>query len=109
MTAADPQPYEELAALIERELELVHDRRFDELLALKRTRTELQAALPAVPSPGARPALERCMRLHKRLEIEFVRVRETILMELDQVRLGQRTARGYAPMRRDGRRVLTSA
>lgn len=109
MTASPTQPYEDLAALIERELELVVDRRFDELLALQRQRTELQGALPASPPAGARPALERCMRLHKRLEIEMLRVREGILIDLAQVRVAQRAARGYAPVRRSGRRIVASA
>ena len=103
------RPYEQLASLIEQELQLVSERRFDELAALGRARGELQSSLPATPPRGARPALERCLLLHRRVEIELLRVRETLLMELAQVRHAQRAARGYAPVRRAGRRFAASA
>src|ERR1700756_840146 len=48
-------PYQQLAALIELELQLVAERRFDELLDLKRRQAELQASLPATPPAAARP------------------------------------------------------
>lgn len=103
------RPYEQLAALIELELQLVAERRFDELLTLKQTRAELQSSLPATPPGSARPALERCMLLHKRVEIELLRVREGVLLELEQVRQARRAAQGYAPVRRSGRRFAASA
>jgi hypothetical protein len=53
--------------------------------------------------------LERCALLHKRVEIELRRVREAVLEELSGVRHAQRAAKGYAPVRATGRRVLTRA
>jgi hypothetical protein len=102
-------PYEQLASLIERELQLVGERRFDELLTVKRARAALQASLPATPPVQARAELERCALLHKRVEIELRRVREAVLEELSGVRHAQRAAKGYAPVRATGRRVLTRA
>lgn len=109
MTDGGADPYEQLAALLERELELVGDRRLDEMLAVRDVRSGLQDSLPAIPPPSARAALERSLMLHKRVEIELLRVREAILMELAQVQRGQRAARGYAPVRQDGRRVAATA
>ncbi len=102
-------PYQQLAALIELELQLVAGRRFDELLALKRRRSELQASLPANPPTEAAPELERCALLNKRVEIELRRVREDVLAELAGVRHAQRAADGYAPVRTNGRRVFAQA
>lgn len=109
MTDRGAGPYEQLAALLERELELAGERRLEELLAVRDTRAELQQSLPAAPPPSAREALERSLLLHKRVEIELQRVREALLMELEQVQRGQRAARGYAPARRDGRRFAATA
>ena len=63
-------------------------------------RTELQSPLPATPPEAARATLERCRQLQKRVEIELLRVREALLLELGRVRQAQRTADGYAPARR---------
>ncbi|HWE09057.1 MAG TPA: hypothetical protein VG325_06870 [Solirubrobacteraceae bacterium] len=102
-------PYQRLASLIEYELQLAGERRFDELLALKEARAKLQASLPATPPDTARPELERCALLDKRVEIELLRVREAILQELTVVRQAQRAADGYAPVRAGGRRVSAQA
>ncbi|HZE05034.1 MAG TPA: hypothetical protein VE127_07415 [Solirubrobacteraceae bacterium] len=109
MSDQPPDPYRQLAALIEQELALVAERRFDELLAAKRARAELQESLPATPPVAAREELERCALLHKRVEIELLRVREAVLHELQDVRRGQRTAAGYAPVRTGARRVFAQA
>jgi hypothetical protein len=97
--SAELQPYDALAALIERELQLVSERSFDELQTLKAVRTELQESMPATPPEAARATLERCRQLHKRVEIELLRVREALLLELGRVRQAQRAADGYAPVR----------
>jgi hypothetical protein len=99
MSADSVEPYEALAALIERELQLVSQRSFDELQALKEVRAELQSSLPAAPPEAARATLERCRQLQKRVEIELLRVRELLLLELSRVRQAQRAADGYAPVR----------
>ncbi len=62
-------------------------------------RVELQSSLPATPPEEARATLERCRQLQKRVEIELLRVREVLLLELGRVRQAQRTADGYAPVR----------
>ncbi|MGH2873201.1 MAG: hypothetical protein ACRDL5_12160 [Solirubrobacteraceae bacterium] len=101
--------YELLATLIERELQLAGERRFDELAGVSRERLALQDSLPQAPPREALELLERCARLHKRVEIELLRVREALLLELAQVGRAQRAATGYAPVRRSGRRIAASA
>ncbi|MGA2011393.1 MAG: hypothetical protein ABSH51_12820 [Solirubrobacteraceae bacterium] len=96
MSDDDVAPYEALAALIERELELVSRRDFDELALLKRSRAAIECTLPVTPPAAARLALQRCQLLHKRVEIELLRVREQLLVEMAQVRRAQRAANGYA-------------
>jgi hypothetical protein len=100
MSSESAQPYEALAGIIERELQLVSERSFDELEMLREVREELQRSLPDTPPEAARATLERCRQLQKRVEIELLRVRELLLLELGRVRQGQRTADGYAPVRR---------
>jgi hypothetical protein len=109
MSAESAEPYEALAALIERELQLVSVRSFDELQALKEVRTELERSMPATPPETARAALERCRQLQKRVEIELLRVREVLLLELGRVRHAQRAADGYAPVRQQHRVVAAVA
>ena len=109
MTDLSTEPYEALASLIERQLQYVGERRFDELRTLDLVRDELLNALPDTPPIAARDVLERCSQLHKRVEIELLRVREMMLLELSHVHRAQRAARGYAPRRRDGLRIVASA
>jgi hypothetical protein len=97
MTPAATDPYEALASLGERELALVAARDFDGLTALEAQRHALERTLPPTPPAEARDALERCQALALRVRVELLRVREAILVELSQVRHGQRAAAGYAP------------
>jgi hypothetical protein len=97
--------YEALAAILERELALVAERDFEGLAELKHERAALERTLPGTPPAGARATLERCLALQQRVRIELTRVREAILIELGQVRHGQRAAAGYAPARRRVLRV----
>lgn len=99
MSPQTAEPYEALASLIERQLQLVGERRFDELENLDRVVAELRAALPQTAPASARPALERAAKLNKRVEIEIQRVREALLLELGQVHQALRAADGYAPKR----------
>ena len=99
MSGAATEPYEMLASLFERELELVGLRDFDELHTVTETRAGLIRTLPARPPAEARAVLERCRQLEKRVEVELLRVREALLAELAQVRRAQRAADGYAPLR----------
>jgi hypothetical protein len=105
----DVTPYETLAAISEQELALIGERRLDELPAVQQRRDALQASLPATPPVAARATLERCVLLRKRIEIELLRVREAILLELGQIRRGQRAAAGYAPARTRVERISASA
>jgi hypothetical protein len=109
MSATAPNPYEALASLIERELKLVAERDFEGLAELKEQRGTLERTLPGTPPASARDALQRCDALQQRVHIELLRVREAILIELGQVRHGQRAAAGYAPARNRVLRIDASA
>jgi hypothetical protein len=109
MSSDQLAPYDALASLIERELQLVSERNFDELAEIRRVQDEIQSSLPATPPAAAAATLHRCVQLQKRVEIELLRVREVLLLELGRVQHGQRAASGYAPMRPSSRRVATTA
>jgi hypothetical protein len=109
MSGPGPEAYETLARSFERELELVGERRFDEVATLQAERGELIATLPATPPASARPALQRAALMNKRVEIEILRCREALLRELVHVELVARTARGYAPPREPRTHVQTTA
>jgi hypothetical protein len=102
-------PYETLARNIERELELVGEGRFVEVAALQAEREALIATLPHVPPAVARPALQRAALMSKRVEIEFHRYREALLLELAHTRRVGRAARGYAPPRESHPNVRATA
>jgi hypothetical protein len=91
------QAYETLARSIERELELIGEGSLDELNALYAERAALLEGLPAIPPDAARPALQRAALMNKRVEIEILRRREALLLEVANVERVNRTARGYAP------------
>jgi hypothetical protein len=108
MSTPETAPYEALAAMIERELELIGDSRLEELAQLKLARTELLRSMPVTPPAAAHEALERCALLQQRVRIEILRVREAVLLELAQLERVRRTAEGYAP-RRTRPRISASA
>jgi hypothetical protein len=97
MSASDAAPYETLARIIERELELVCTGDHAELATLKDEREQLIASLPATPPASARPALQRAALMNKRVEIEILRRREALVLEAANLERVDRTARGYAP------------
>jgi hypothetical protein len=97
MSSSDAVPYEALARSIERELELIGEGQFEELSALRSERDALVEGLPAIPPACARPALQRAALMNKRVEIEILRRREALLLDLANVELVGRTARGYTP------------
>jgi len=109
MSSPEAAPYEKLARSIERELELVGEGRFAEVLSLQAERDTLMARLPDVPPAGARPALKRAALMHKRVEIEYLRQRERLLHALGHAEHVRRTARGYAPPRQARPRVRATA
>lgn len=109
MNASLTQRYERLGALIERQLQLVGEGRWDELEELAMRRDELVATLPAVPDAEARPMLERCALLNRRVRIELLRAQDGVLVGLAQVQRGQQAAHGYAPARIRAPQISTSA
>jgi hypothetical protein len=109
MTTAEAAPYETLARMVERELELIGDGRLDELDTVKAERAALLAALPATPPACARPALERAALLQRRVAIEIIRRREAVLLDLAKLEQVQRMASGYAPPREQSARVCADA
>ncbi|HTX08433.1 MAG TPA: hypothetical protein VME22_07465 [Solirubrobacteraceae bacterium] len=109
MSGGDAAPYEMLARSIERELELVGEGRFDEVATLQAQRAALISTLPDVPPAGARPALQRAALMSKRVEIEFLRYREALLLDLANLRQVGRAARGYAPHRQSRPNVQATA
>ncbi len=109
MSSADAAPYESLARMIERELELICTRDQDALAALRAERDALIASLPDTPPACARPALQRAALMNKRLEIEILRLREALVLEADNIQRVSRTARGYSPHREPLRHVEATA
>ncbi len=109
MTSAETAPYEALARMIERELELIGTRDPDALAALKSERDALIATLPDTPPASARPALQRAALMNKRLEIEILRIREALVIEFANTERVSRTVRGYSPPREALRHVETTA
>jgi hypothetical protein len=108
--SADPAaPYERLLELITRELELAGEGQLQALGACQAARAAIIASLPQSPPRQARFALERCELMTRRLRIELLRARESVLLELAGVRTAQRAAHGYAPARGHVRRIVTDA
>jgi hypothetical protein len=90
-------PYDALAALAERELELVSGGALDKLPALHERRNALVASLPAAPPASARPALERTAALQQRVS-ELLQERVQLVgVELRKLTHGRTAVRGYAP------------
>ncbi len=108
MSDSPSSPYDELVELIERELQLAGEGRFDELALLTESRIALAATLPDQPPASARPALTRAKLLQERLTIEVLRGREAVLLALAEVQHVRRAAQGYAPPPRSPR-ISTSA
>ena len=106
---AQTAPYEALARMIERELELTCTRDYEALESLKAEREALIASLPATPPASALPALQRAALMNKRVEIEILRVREALLLDAANVERVGRMARGYSPPRQERRHVEASA
>jgi hypothetical protein len=109
MKHSETAPYETLARSIERELELVGEGRFAEVAVLHAERSALIATLPEIPPTGARPALQRAALMSKRVEIEILRYREALMLELANAQRVARAARGYAPPRQARPHVRATA
>jgi hypothetical protein len=109
MSSAQTAPYEALARIIERELELVGNGDYEALAELKSERDALIATLPGTPPASARPALQRAALMNKRVQIEIERMREALLLGFANVERVDRTARGYSPPREPLRHIEASA
>jgi hypothetical protein len=109
MSSAETAPYEALARMIERELDLAGNGDYEALAELKSERDALIATLPESPPASARPALQRAALMNKRVQIEIVRMREALMLEFANVERVGRTARGYSPPREPLRHVEASA
>ena len=109
MNSGETAPYEALARMIERELELIGTGDHDALAALASEREALIATLPDAPPASARPALQRAALLNKRVEIEVLRIREALVLEFANTERVSRVARGYSAMREPLRHVEATA
>lgn len=95
------EPYEALARLAERELELVAgdelptDEQLDELAALQLGREALVAELPPNAPAAAAPALARAAALQERVTTELTARTAQARRALADVERGRRTAHGY--------------
>ena len=89
--------YDELAALAQRELELVSAGALDRVPAVRKRRSEVLAALPAVPPSAARPALERAAALQEQTTAVLEERLRAIGSELGKLTRGLSAVRGYAP------------
>ena len=90
-------PYEALAELAERELELVSAGTLDDLPALHQRRDTLVAALPAAPPPAARPALERAAAVQALVAEVLTEGMQAASAELGRLGHGRTAVNGYAP------------
>ena len=90
-------PYARLAALAERERDLVEAGRLDELEELHRLRERLVAELPDVPPTHAHGALERAAKVQTATSALLGHTLNELRAELRRLDSGRRTVRGYAP------------
>ena len=109
MSTDEREPYLQLIGLIERDLSLAGEGRYDELVAANAERQALISTLPATPPAAARDLLERASLIQKRLNIELLRGRDQLVAATGVVERGRRTARGYTPPIDRVPRVVESA
>ena len=90
-------PYDALAEIAQRELELVRAGAVDKLSALHAQRNAITATLPATPPATAKPALERAAELHARVIAALEDRMRGTAGELRKLSQGRTAMRGYAP------------
>jgi hypothetical protein len=90
-------PYEALADIAERELELVSAGALDRLPELRAERDELVAKLPGTPPATARAALERTAALQARVTAVLEERLGQTGADLRRLTRGRTAVRGYAP------------
>jgi hypothetical protein len=89
------EPWAELVALAERERDLVHDGRWDEVPALAALRLTAATALGDPPA-SARPHLERMVELQAEIHAGLSAGRAFTLQKLGSMQRGATAMRGYA-------------
>ena len=90
-------PYDALADIAERELELVRAGAVHELSELHAQRNAIVATLPAKPPLTAKPALERAAELHASVIAALEERMHGTGIELRKLSQGRTAMRGYAP------------
>jgi hypothetical protein len=90
-------PYDALAELAQRELQLVSAGEVEKLSELQLERSALVAALPAAPPPDARPSLERANALQARVTAALDERVGAAGSELRHLNRGRTAMVGYAP------------
>ena len=90
-------PYDALAAIAERELELVSAGAMDELPGLRAQRSAVVAMLPETPPADAKPALERTAQVQARISAILEERLQQTGAELRRLTKGRTAMRGYAP------------
>jgi hypothetical protein len=90
-------PYDALADIAQRELELVSAGAVDRLSELHAQRHAIVATLPTTPPATARPALERAAELHARVTALLEERMRGTGAELRRLSQGRTAMRGYAP------------
>jgi hypothetical protein len=100
MSSDDLAPYERLARMIERELELVRARRFAELREAVSDRGAFLATLTLPPPPAAQASFERAGALHTLVLAETRKASVSIAQSLAALGALRRAAKGYAGLRR---------
>ncbi|HEY4280283.1 MAG TPA: hypothetical protein VGM91_18820 [Conexibacter sp.] len=96
--ADEAVPYEALAELGQRQLDLLSGDELPdgaELLALLQERRELLATMPATPPQSAAAALARAKAINDRITAELARHASAARRALSHVEQGRRAARGY--------------
>jgi hypothetical protein len=96
VSTSETVPFERLAKMIERELELAGQGRLLELEAAVTERTAFLATLPSPAPAAALAVIERARALHSRLIIETLRAKESLAHSRASLRTARRLAKGYS-------------
>jgi hypothetical protein len=99
MSAPASAPYYALVGLIENELELARQARYEDLAEAAAIRAEFAKTLPDTPPAAAREPLQRAMQLHQELTSEALRGHEALLTAVSEIGRASRAAHGYTPLR----------
>jgi len=91
----DVRPYAALLAHAERELEHAGRGELDRLQALGEQWDALTRELPPRPPAAATVLLQRAIMIHERTRIELLRLRDSLLGELQTAKRARRAATGY--------------